>query len=179
MLELHKGITSKVCEVVVVAEDENVRSDSCGIIGVTVDDDATSGVLRLVTVDEGISSGVCETVRVEVTVDDDVSPEVCSVVEKMVDEDITFGVRRVVLLTIDNIVTSEVGMVVEVPIYNGITSGEEVTADDGVTSGICSVVGTLGAIFGKKGFHVVIICQTISGNFRQVPSHTLYHLLSG
>ena len=49
---------------------------------------ATSGVLRVVTVDEGVSSGVCEIVRVVVTVDDDVSPEVCKVVEVMVDDEV-------------------------------------------------------------------------------------------
>ena len=131
---------------------------------VTVDDDVASGILRVVTVDKGVSSGVCEIVHVVVRVDDDVSPEVCKVVEVMVDEDITFGVRGVVPLTMDDSVASEVGMVVEVPINDDITSGEDVTADDGVTCGICSVVETLGAYFERKAFHLVI-CQTISYSF--------------
>ena len=100
--------------------------------------------------------------HVEVTIDDDVSPEVCRVVQVMVEEDITSGV---VPLTIDDSVTSEVGMVVEVPINDDITSGEEVTAEDGVPSGICSVVETLGANFWRKGIHLFIICETISDNF--------------
>ena len=49
---------------------------------------ATSGVLRVVTVDEGVSSGVCEIVHVVVTVDDNISPEVCRVVEVMVNDDV-------------------------------------------------------------------------------------------
>ena len=34
---VHEVVTSKVCEVVVVTEDENVSSDNCGVIVVTVD----------------------------------------------------------------------------------------------------------------------------------------------
>ena len=130
------------------------------------DKGVTSGVLRVATVGETVSSGVCEVVHVVVTVDDDVSPEVRRVVHEMVDEDITSGVRGVVPLTIDDCVTPAVGMVVEAPINDDITSGEEETADDGVTSGICSVVETLGANFERKGFHLVIIYQTISGSFK-------------
>ena len=93
--------------------------------------------------------------RVVVTVDDDVSPEVCRVVQVMVVGAITSGVRGVVPLTVGD-VTSEVG------ITSWVFKGVEVTADDGVTSGICSVVETLAANFKRKGIHLVIICQTIS-----------------
>ena len=79
----------------------------------------------------------------------------------MVDEDIISGVRGVVPLTTDDNAALAVGMVVEIPIYDDITSRKEVTAEDGVTSGICSVVETLGANVERKGFHLVIICQTI------------------
>ena len=64
---------------------------------------------------------------------------------------VTYGVRGIVPSTIDDNVTSEVGTVVD-----NITSGEEVTADDGVTSGICSVEVILVANFERKGFHLVI-----------------------
>ena len=145
MLGIHEGVTSRVCEVVVVTVNENVSPDYCGVVVVAVDDDVTSGILRVVTVDEGVSSGVCEIMHEVVTVDDDVSPDVCKVVEKLVHEDITSGVRGVVPLTVDD-VTSEVG------ITSWLFKGEEVTADDVVTSGICSVVETLVAILREKNF---------------------------
>ena len=103
-----------------------------------------------------------------VTVDDDV--------KIMVDEVITSGVRGIVPLTTNDNAALAVGMVVEIPIYDDITSRKEVTAEDGVTSGICSVVETLGANIERKGFHLVTKCQTISCSCKQKCLQTMSFL---